>query len=210
MLLGPMEGAMAKLGTPEHEHVKRLNADGVYAVLVVLWIVAVWVVALYIAADAANDTSAGVGGNSFLFGGSLAAAGVVTAFSLREFWTAYRRWRGAGVDSRNVSGTIGEMDMTKLGLYVALEAKTGKEAELAAFLIGALPLVEAEPATTAWFALRMGPTSFGIFDAFADEAGRAAHLAGEVAKALMAKAPELLAKPPSIEKIEVLADKLPG
>ena len=77
--------------------------------------------------------------------------------------------------------------MTKLGLYVALEAKTGKEAELAAFLTGALPLVEAEPATTAWFALRMGPTSFGIFDAFADEKGREAHLAGEVAKALMAK-----------------------
>jgi hypothetical protein len=93
-----MEGAMAKLATPEHEHVKRLNADGVYAVLVVLWIVAVWVVALYVAADAANDTSAGVGGNSFLFGCSLATAGVVTAFSLREFWTAYRRWRGTGVD----------------------------------------------------------------------------------------------------------------
>jgi len=201
---------MAKLATPEHEHVKRRNADGVYAVLVVLWIVAVWVVALYIAADAANDTSAGVGGNSFLFGCSLATAGVVTAFSLREFWTAYRRWRGAGVDRLNVSGTIGEMDMTKLGLYVALEAKSGKEAELAEFLIGALPLVEAEPATTAWFALRMGPTSFGIFDAFADEAGREAHLAGEVAKALMAKAPELLAKPPSINKIDVLADKLPG
>jgi quinol monooxygenase YgiN len=102
------------------------------------------------------------------------------------------------------------MDMTKLGLYVALEAKTGKEAELAEFLIGALPLVEAEPATTAWFALRMGPTSFGIFDAFADEKGREAHLAGEVAKALMAKASELLAKPPSINKIDVLADKLPG
>jgi hypothetical protein len=93
-----MERAMAKLATSEHEHVKRRNADGVYAVLVVLWIVAVWVVALYVAADAANDTSAGVGGNSFLFGCSLATAGVVTAFSLREFWTAYRRWRGPGVD----------------------------------------------------------------------------------------------------------------
>ena len=98
MLVWPMEGAMAKLATPEHEHVKRLNADGVYAVLVVLWIVAVWVVALYVAADAANDMSAGVGGNSFLFGSSLATAGVVTAFSLREFWTAYRRWRDARVD----------------------------------------------------------------------------------------------------------------
>jgi quinol monooxygenase YgiN len=102
------------------------------------------------------------------------------------------------------------MDMTKLGLYVALDAKTGKEAELAAFLSGALPLVEAEPATTAWFALRMGPSRFGIFDAFADEKGREAHLSGAVAKALIAKAPDLLAKPPSIEKIEVLADKLPG
>jgi len=100
--------------------------------------------------------------------------------------------------------------MTKLGLYVALDAKTGKEAELAAFLSGALPLVEAEPATTAWFALRMGPSRFGIFDAFADEKGREAHLSGAVAKALIAKAPDLLAKPPSIEKIEVLADKLPG
>ena len=89
---------MAKSTTPEHENVMRRKADGVYAVLVVLWIVAVWVVAIYVAADAANDTSAGVGGNSFLFGCSLAAAGVVTAFSLREFWTAYHRWRGAGVD----------------------------------------------------------------------------------------------------------------
>ena len=201
---------MAKFARPEDDPVKRLNADGVYAVLVILWIVAVWVVALYIAADAATDTSAGVGGNSFLLGCSLATAGVVTAFSLREFLAAYRRSRGARDSQLNVFGTIGERDMTKLGLYVALEAKTGKEAELAAFLTGALPLVEAEPATTAWFALRMGPSSFGIFDAFADEAGREAHLAGEVAKALMAKASELLAKPPSINKIDVLADKLPG
>jgi len=91
--------------------------------------------------------------------------------------------------------------------------------QLENFLIGALPLVEAEPNTTAWFAIRMGPSTFGIFDAFSDEKGREAHLSGEVAKALMAKAPELLAlmakapellaKPPSIEKIDVLADKLP-
>jgi hypothetical protein len=93
-----MEGAMAKLATPEHDHVKRLNADGVYAVLVAVWIVAVWVVTLYVAADAANDTSAGAGGNSFLLGCSLATAGVVTAFSLREFLAAYRRWRGARLD----------------------------------------------------------------------------------------------------------------
>ncbi len=87
---------MAKLATPKHEHVKRLNADGVYAVLVILWIVAVWVVALYVAADAASDASAG--GNSFPPGCSLATAGVVTAFSLRESLAAYRRWRGARLD----------------------------------------------------------------------------------------------------------------
>jgi len=73
--------------------------------------------------------------------------------------------------------------MTKLGLLVTLEAKAGKEAQLANFLTGALPLVEAEPETTAWFAIRMGPSTFGIFDAFADERGRGAHLSGEVAKA---------------------------
>jgi hypothetical protein len=94
-----MEGAMAKLATPEDHHVKRVNADGVYAALVVLWIVAVWVVALYVAADAASDTSAGVGGNSFLFSCSVATAGVATAFSLGEFWTAYRRWRGVRVEN---------------------------------------------------------------------------------------------------------------
>jgi len=99
--------------------------------------------------------------------------------------------------------------MTKLALYVALEAKPGKEAQLADFLISALPMVEAERDTTVWFAMQMGPSTFGIFDAFPDEKGREAHLSGEVAKALMAKAPELLAKTPSIEKINILADKLP-
>ena len=99
--------------------------------------------------------------------------------------------------------------MTNLGLYVALEAKPGKEAQLADFLVKALPAVEAETETKAWFAMRMGPSSFGIFDAFLDEKGREAHLSGAVAKALMAKAPELLAKDPSIERIDILADKLP-
>jgi quinol monooxygenase YgiN len=99
--------------------------------------------------------------------------------------------------------------MTKLALYVHLEAKPGKEQQVADFLTGALPLVEAEPLTTAWFAVKMGPSTFGIFDAFSDEKGREAHLAGRVAEALMAKAPELLANTPSIQKIEVLADKLP-
>jgi quinol monooxygenase YgiN len=91
-----------------------------------------------------------------------------------------------------------------------LEAKPGKEAAVEAFLHAGLGLVEGEPQTTAWFALRMGPSTFGIFDAFPDEAGRQAHLSGEVAKALFAKAEELFAKPPKVEKIEVLADKLPA
>jgi quinol monooxygenase YgiN len=81
--------------------------------------------------------------------------------------------------------------MTKYSLYVRLEAKPGKEQEVADFLVGALPLVNQEPETTAWFALRMGPNVFGIFDAFPSESGRDAHLNGEVAKQLMAKASDL-------------------
>jgi quinol monooxygenase YgiN len=100
--------------------------------------------------------------------------------------------------------------MVKLALYVHLEAKPGKEKEVEAFLLGGLPIVEQEPATTAWFALKLGPSSFGIFDAFPDEAGRDAHLNGKVAAALMAQAGELLASPPSINKVDVLAAKLPG
>jgi quinol monooxygenase YgiN len=100
--------------------------------------------------------------------------------------------------------------MVKVALLVRLDAKPGKESEVASFLKGGLPVVEGEPATTAWFAIRMGPSTFGIFDAFPDEAGRQAHLTGRLAAALMAKASELLAKPPSIEKVDVLAAKLPG
>ncbi len=100
--------------------------------------------------------------------------------------------------------------MTKYSLYVQLEAKPGKEQAVADFLVSALPLVNQEPETTAWFALRMGPSVFGIFDAFPSEAGRDAHLNGEVAKQLMAKASDLFAKAPEIHKIDVLADKLPG
>ena len=98
--------------------------------------------------------------------------------------------------------------MVTVGLVVRLEAKPGKEADVQKFLEDGLAVVQEEPATTAWFALRFGPTTFGIFDAFPDEAGRQAHLAGRVAAALMAKAPELLAQPPSIEKVDVLAAKL--
>ena len=98
--------------------------------------------------------------------------------------------------------------MAKVALYVKLEAKPGKEAEVEKFLKDGLPVVQQEPATVAWFGIRMGPTTFGIFDAFPDEAGRQAHLNGKVAAALMARAPELLAEPPKIEKIDVLAAKL--
>lgn len=99
--------------------------------------------------------------------------------------------------------------MVKVALFVRLEAKPGKEAEVAAFLRSGLELVLAEPATAAWFGLQLGPSTFGIFDAFPDEAGRQAHLTGKVAAALMAKAPELLSAAPSIEKVDVLAAKLP-
>lgn len=99
--------------------------------------------------------------------------------------------------------------MVTTALYVRLEAKPGKEAEVEAFLRGGLPIVENEPATTAWFAIKMNDSTFGIFDAFPDEAGRQAHLSGQVAAALMAKASELLAEPPTIEKVDVLAAKLP-
>ncbi|MDQ6645184.1 MAG: antibiotic biosynthesis monooxygenase [Chloroflexota bacterium] len=100
--------------------------------------------------------------------------------------------------------------MVSVALLVRLEAKPGKEADVESFLIGALPLVQQEPDTTAWFAIRLGPSTFGIFDAFPDDSGRQAHLAGRVAAALMEKASELFAQPPNIEKIDVLAAKLPG
>jgi quinol monooxygenase YgiN len=99
--------------------------------------------------------------------------------------------------------------MSKVALYVPLEAKPGKEKEVAEFLKSALPLVDAEPGTITWFAIQEGPSSFAIFDTFDDEAGRDGHLNGKVAAALMAKADELLAKPPAIHKIAILADKLP-
>jgi quinol monooxygenase YgiN len=99
--------------------------------------------------------------------------------------------------------------ITTVGLLVRLEAKPGREADVERFLKSAVPLVEAEPATTAWFAIRLGPSTFGIFDVFPDEAGRDAHLNGRVAAALMANAPELLSAAANIERIDVLAEKLP-
>ncbi len=100
--------------------------------------------------------------------------------------------------------------MANVGLFVRLESKPGKETEVENFLKGGLAIVQEEPATTTWFAIRLGPSTFGIFDTFPDEAGRQAHLSGKVAAALMEKAPELLAQPPSIEKADILASKLPS
>jgi len=98
--------------------------------------------------------------------------------------------------------------MVTVGLLVRLEAKAGKEAEVESFLKSGLALVQEEPQTTTWFAIRLGPSTFGIFDAFPDETGRHAHLTGRVAAALMAKASDLLSQPPTIEKVDVLAAKL--
>ncbi|BAN50875.1 putative quinol monooxygenase [Metapseudomonas resinovorans] len=100
--------------------------------------------------------------------------------------------------------------MVKVALLVRLEAKPGKVAEVEDFLRGGLPLVQEEPDTTAWFALRLGPQSFGIFDAFDSEMGLQAHMAGKVAAALMEHAGELFSEPPQIERLEVLAAKLPA
>jgi quinol monooxygenase YgiN len=98
--------------------------------------------------------------------------------------------------------------MVKLALLVRLEARPGKEAEVAAFLAAALPLANAEADTPVWFALKIGPSTFGIFDCFTDQAGRQAHLDGPIAAALMARADELLSQPPTIEMVDLLAVKL--
>jgi quinol monooxygenase YgiN len=99
--------------------------------------------------------------------------------------------------------------MPTVALFARLEAKPGKENEVAAFLKQGLQLANQEATTPLWFALRMGPTTFAIFDAFKDEAGRQNHLNGPIAKALMTQAPNLLAAPPVIEALEVLGAKLP-
>ena len=99
--------------------------------------------------------------------------------------------------------------MVNVALLVRLEAIPGKEADVESFLRGSLSLVQEELATTAWFAIRI-PSTFGIFDAFPDESGRQAHLSGRVAAVLAEKASELFTKPPTIEKIDILAAKLPS
>jgi quinol monooxygenase YgiN len=110
---------------------------------------------------------------------------------------------------RTTLGGREESKMTQHALYVQLEAKPGKEQEVATFLSNARSMVNDEPGTTAWFAIRMGPNTFGIFDAFANERGREAHLQGKVATQLMSKASQLFTKTPEIHRVDVLADKLP-
>jgi quinol monooxygenase YgiN len=97
--------------------------------------------------------------------------------------------------------------MVTVGVLARLEAKPGKEQEVASFLEGALPLAQQEAATSAWFAIRLGPSTFGIFDVFPDETGREAHLSGPIATALMQKADELLSEPPKIEQVDIVASK---
>ena len=97
--------------------------------------------------------------------------------------------------------------MVKVGILARMEAKPGKEDEVAAFLTGALSLVQEEPDTVTWYAVRVGPSEFAIFDTFENEAGRQAHLSGKVAEALMANASELFVRPPDIREVDVLASK---
>jgi quinol monooxygenase YgiN len=98
--------------------------------------------------------------------------------------------------------------MLSLGFFVRLEAKPGKEKEVAAFLKQGLQMANQESTTPLWFGLQLGPSTFGVFDAFHDESGRQAHLNGPIAKALMARAPDLFAVPPSIERVEILQAKV--
>jgi quinol monooxygenase YgiN len=106
------------------------------------------------------------------------------------------------------SDSTQEIPMLKYALFARLEAKPGKSADVAKFLETGLQLANRETTTPIWFALQLGPTTFGVFDAFADESGRQAHLNGPIAQALMAQAPVLFAKPPTIEQIDVLGVKL--
>lgn len=100
--------------------------------------------------------------------------------------------------------------MVTVGLLVTVQAKPGKEQDVADFLASALPLAQGERDTTAWFAVQLDNSTFGIFDVFPGPDGRQAHLDGPIAAALMGKADELFASPPDIKPVDVLAAKLPG
>jgi quinol monooxygenase YgiN len=100
--------------------------------------------------------------------------------------------------------------MVSIGLLIRLWAKPGQEAALAHFLEGALPIVEQEPGTVAFFAMRMGPSEFGIFNAFPDEASRQAHISGHAAQALFEQGDALFSQPPSVEPVDIISAKLPS
>ncbi len=100
--------------------------------------------------------------------------------------------------------------MDKFALWAQLEAKPGKEQEVEEFLKSAQPMAVKESGTTTWYALKIGPSQYGIFDTFADEKAREAHMNGEIAKALFSKAKELFTKEPEIDKPTILAAKAPG
>jgi quinol monooxygenase YgiN len=100
--------------------------------------------------------------------------------------------------------------MDKLAILALLTARPGKEKEVEEFLKSAQPLAAREPGTTTWYALKLGDGRFGIFDTFKNQAGRDAHLTGDIAKALFAKAEELFSPAPLVEKVEILASKAPG
>ncbi len=101
--------------------------------------------------------------------------------------------------------------MDKLAVWGFMEAKPGKEKEVEEFLKSALPLAQAETGTTTWYALKIGPSQYGIFDTFADDEARKAHLSGEIAKALMAKADDLFVRAPELDTdIKILVAKVPG
>jgi quinol monooxygenase YgiN len=126
----------------------------------------------------------------------------IASLGLRVYHRVYTTGQfGTGVNKESVM---------KLALFARLEAKPGKENDVVEFLGKGLGLANQESTTLMWFALRLGPSSFAIFDAFADEAGRQRHLSGPIAQALMAQAPTLFATPPAIEPLEVLGAKLPS
>lgn len=102
-----------------------------------------------------------------------------------------------------------DTSQVKVAAWVRLEAKPGKEADVESFLLNGLSIVQDEPSTISWYAVKLGPSTFGIFDTFMDEPGRQAHLSGRVATLLKAEASKLLAQPPSIEKVEIVAAKVP-
>ena len=127
-----------------------------------------------------------------------------------DHWVKVGRQATPGLGLTGGRRSVRDGARVRAALLVGLEAKPGMEAALLSFLQRGLSMVEQEPATITWYAIRRGPSTFAIFDTFPDATGRQAHLAGRVAAALMAQAPELLASPPTIEMVDVLAAKLPG